>query len=70
MATIVNNPGNSDSGATAGLVVALFVIVAVALIAFFIWPGLGNSGGGDADTTINVEVPALDSGSAGAGATQ
>lgn len=63
MATIVNNPGN-DSGAVTGLAVAVVVIVALGLIAFFVWPGFNaNTGGG---TNINVEVPALDAGGGGA----
>jgi len=66
MATIVNNPGNStDSGATAGLVTAIIVVVALALIALFVWPGFGRTGGG---TNVNVEVPALDAGGAAGGA--
>ena len=59
MATIVNNPGSSDSGAATGLVVALVVLVAVGLIAFFVWPGFSNTGS-SGDNNINVEVPALD----------
>jgi hypothetical protein len=63
MATIVNNPGSSDSGAVAGLVTAIFVVVALGLIAFFVWPGIGS--GGTETTNVNVEVPALDTNSAG-----
>lgn len=63
MATIINNPGSSDSGAVAGLVTAIIVVVALGLIAFFVWPGIGSGG---ADTTnVNVEVPALDPNTAG-----
>lgn len=65
MATIVNNPGNADSGAIAGLVTAIVVVVALALFAFFVWPGFGAGTGGD--TNVNVEVPALET---GGGATQ
>ena len=62
MATIVNNPGNSDNGALAGLVTAIIVVVALALIALFVWPGF-NVGGADT-TNVNLEVPALDAGAA------
>ncbi len=64
MATIVNNPGNSDSGA-AGWAVAAIVIVAVALIALFVWPGFVRVGGGA--TNVNVTVPAIDNVGAGVG---
>lgn len=65
MATIVNNPGN-DNGAVTGLAIAIVVIVALGLIAFFVWPGMNaNTGGG---TNINVEVPALDAGGGAEGA--
>ncbi len=55
MATIVNNPGTGDSG-SAGWVVAVVILVALVLIALFVWPGFaGNMGAPTADTT-NVEV--------------
>lgn len=61
MATIVNNPGSADSGA-AGWAFAAIIIVAVALLALFVWPGFARVGGGDSNSgdTINVQVPALD----------
>lgn len=58
MATIVNNPGNAESGAIAGLVTSVVVVGALALIALFVWPGVGAGG----VTNVNVEAPALDSG--------
>lgn len=65
MATIVNNPGNTDGGAAVGLATAVIVVVALGLIAFFVWPGFGTGGAGTTNT-VNVEVPALDAGGEGA----
>lgn len=65
MATIVNNPGSADSGAIAGLVTAIVVVVALGLFAFFVWPGF--SAGDAGVTNVNVEVPALDAGAGAAG---
>lgn len=64
MATIVNNPGSTDSGA-AGWAVAAIVIIALAIIALFVWPGFARVGSGGGGNTINVEVPALDTSSGG-----
>ena len=58
MATIVNNPGGSDSGA-AGWMVAAIIIVAVILIGLFVWPGYARNmgAGGGESTNINVTLP-------------
>ncbi|MBU0749897.1 hypothetical protein KKH15_00045 [Patescibacteria group bacterium] len=58
MATIVNNPGTNESSST-GWIVAGVVIVVVALIALFVWPGYAkNMSAPTADTTnIEVNVP-------------
>lgn len=61
MATIVNNPG-SDSSAITGLVTAIIVVVVLALIALFVWPGFGTA----PTTNVNSEVPALEPGTGGA----
>lgn len=65
MATIVNAPGSTDSGPTAGLVTAIIVVVALALVALFVWPGFGTA----PTTNVNVEVPALEPGTDGSGVT-
>ena len=64
MATIVNNPGNTDSGA-AGWAVAVIVLLAAGLIAFFVWPGYVRTSEPEGATTINVSVPALDTATGG-----
>lgn len=53
MATTVNNPG-SGSGA-GGWILAGALIIVIALVAIFVWPGLGQDTG--APTQVNVEVP-------------
>ncbi len=64
MATIVNNPGTTDSGAgAAGWIVAAIVLVAAVLFALFVWPGFAG-GAGAGNTNINVEVPTPDMGAA------
>ncbi|HEX5774648.1 MAG TPA: hypothetical protein VFY28_01660 [Candidatus Paceibacterota bacterium] len=60
MATIVNTPANTDGGA-AGWAVAAIIVVALALLALFVWPGFARVGSTqEAGDTINVQVPALD----------
>jgi len=59
MATIVNNP--SSGGGAGGWIIAGVLIVVIALVAIFVWPGLGR-GGQAAPTQVNVEIPTPDMG--------
>lgn len=64
MATIVNNPG-SDSGASAAAwMVGIIALVAVVLIALFVWPGFAAQNTQAPSTNINVQVPTPDVGGA------
>lgn len=59
MATIVNNPGNSDSSSGVGFVIGIVLLI-VALGVFFVYglPALrGNTQ--PSGTNINVEVPSV-----------
>ncbi len=53
MATIVNNPNGSSDG-VAGWVIAAALIVVIALIALFVWPGYAATG--DTNTVQYVPV--------------
>lgn len=69
MATVINNP--SDGASSAGWIVAAVVLVAIVLIALFVWPGFaGNMGGGPTGgaAEVNVTVPTPDMGGTGGGA--
>jgi len=57
MATIVNNPNGSSDG-VAGWVIAAALIVVIALIALFVWPGYAatDADGTDTDTVQYVPV--------------
>ncbi len=62
MATIINTPATreaSDSGA-AGWAVAVAVLLAVGILALFVWPGIVRNSAVPAETgsTINVSLPA------------
>lgn len=58
MTTIVNTPNSSDSGSgAAGWIVAAAVIIAVVLVAIFVWPGYGRHAATPAPTQINVQIP-------------
>ena len=62
MATIVNNP-DSGSGGAGGWIIAAVIILVVALVAIFVWPGYGR--GTDAPaapTQVNVQLPAAGTG--------
>ncbi|HRH55304.1 MAG TPA: hypothetical protein PK609_00340 [Candidatus Paceibacterota bacterium] len=61
MATVVNNPGSGDNGA-GGWILAVGLLIVIALIAIFVWPGYGNGGGNTPATQVNVEVPTPDMG--------
>jgi hypothetical protein len=73
MTTVVNTP-NSDSGGAGGWIVAGIVIVVVALVAIFVWPGFGRGSAAPAapaaleapavPTEINVQLPTPDVGGA------
>ncbi len=69
MATVINTPStreSSDNGA-AGWAVALAVLLAVGLLALFVWPGVvRNNAAPAAPGNINVTIPGADTG-AGAG---
>ncbi|MBU2103548.1 hypothetical protein KKD81_00595 [Patescibacteria group bacterium] len=62
MATIVNNPNSDSGGGAGGWIVAGVLIIAVVLIAIFVWPGFANQGGSPAPTQVNVEIPTPDVG--------
>lgn len=64
MATVINNP-NSGSGSAGGWIVAAVLIIVIALIALFVWPGFGRGGAAPAaPTQVNVEIPSPDMGGA------
>ncbi len=65
MATVINTPATRDTadGAAAGWAVAVVVIVAVALLALFVWPGYVRQSAAPATTpgaNINVTMPSSD----------
>ncbi|MBU2123770.1 hypothetical protein KJ669_00630 [Patescibacteria group bacterium] len=62
MATIVNNPNPESSGGAGGWIIAGVLIIAVVLIAIFVWPGFGNQGSVPTPTQVNVEIPTPDLG--------
>lgn len=66
MATIVNNPGGGSDNGGGGWIIAGVLIIAIVLIAIFVWPGLGGNGGAPAaPTEVNVEIPTPDIGGGG-----
>lgn len=62
MATIVNNPNSGNEGGSGGWIIAGVLIIAIVLIAIFVWPGFGKGGGTAAPTQVNVEIPTPDMG--------
>lgn len=63
MATIVNNPGGGSDNGSGGWIIAGVLVIAVVLIAIFVWPGFGNGGAAPAaPTEVNVEIPTPDIG--------
>lgn len=62
MATIVNNPNSGNEGGSGGWIIAGVLIIAIVLIAIFVWPGFGNGGASPTPTQINVEIPTPDMG--------
>ncbi len=65
MATVINTPAtrDSDNGA-AGWAVAVAVLLAVGLLALFVWPGFVRNSAAPADsgTNINVSLPGTNTG--------
>jgi hypothetical protein len=74
MATIVNNPGtteDSSAGVVIGVVIALLIIVLFFAFALpyirnnGVTPGVPNTGSND--STVNVELPDINTGTSGSG---
>lgn len=59
MATVINNPDTGSEGGIAGWIVVSVVIVVVALVAIFVWPGYGRDAAPAAPETptVNVQIP-------------
>lgn len=71
MATVINTPASrevSDSGA-AGWAVAVAVLLAIGLLALFVWPGIIRNSAiptpADNGTNINVSLPDTSGGATG-----
>lgn len=63
MATIVNNPGGGSDNGSGGWIIAGVIVIAVVLVAIFVWPGFGNGGAAPAaPTEVNVQIPTPDAG--------
>jgi len=68
MATIINTPASpSSDGGAAGWAVAVVVLLAVGLVALFVWPGFVRNSAAPAEsgTNINVTLPSTDTGGTG-----
>lgn len=57
MATIVNNPGNGDSGSGMGMIVAVIVLLAVVLL-FFVYglPAIRQAGSPQINVPSEIDV--------------
>jgi hypothetical protein len=70
MATVINTPAtrdSSDNGA-AGWAVAVAVLLALGLLALFVWPGIVRNSAAPADTGSNINVTLPGTGGTGGGA--
>lgn len=67
MATVINTPATRESsdGAAAGWAVAVIVLVAIGLIALFVYPGYIRQSAAPASTPNNINVTLPSTGGSG-----